>query len=54
MFVKTLVSLFGRTTHSMSDRELLNWAKTEYRNDANFAYTMLKAGKIKELQETYR
>lgn len=54
MFIKTLASLFGRTTHSMSDRELKKWAKTEYRNDYVFAYNLLKAGKLKELQETYR
>lgn len=54
MFLQTLVSLFGRDTHRMSDRELLKWAKNEYRNDFVFAYNLLKAGKLKELQETYK
>lgn len=54
MFNKTLVSLFGRTSKSMSDRELKRWAENEYRNDYVFAYNLLKAGKFKELQETYR
>lgn len=36
-----LVTLFGRR-QSVSDAELLSWAKTEYGKDWHWAYTQMK------------
>lgn len=48
-FFDALVNLFVSDTYRVTDRDLYNWAKTEYRNDPEYAMLQFRmTGKMPE------